>query len=106
MLLQRRNIARLLFFLLAIITCTLFGYFISEAILYQEHIQAAEHIELAVYQTCNMEIVVEPDSITLYDVAYWRSVERRSDSSTATQEVLIICFIENDDQWQCNCEDR
>lgn len=91
--------------LLIVLGVALLGYLIIQALLQRERVGAAEQIEQAVLEACNLKVTVEPNSVSLYDVPYWSITENRT-SDVTDEEIRITCFVANDDKWQCNCEDR
>ena len=99
---SKNRMIRYMLYVLVAFTVILLGYLVVRSLLYQQSVEAAERIELAVFQTCNIEISVEPSTVSLYDIAYWSSVEQISPEEG---EVLITCYIANNDEWQCVCED-
>lgn len=100
--LLRKRIALGVVCLLLFLIVGFVGYLVIEALLRQERVQVAEQIELAVLQTCSLQVTVEPKSVTLYDVPYWSNERQDLDPE---EGAMITCFMTNNNDWQCNCVD-
>jgi len=60
--------------------------------------EIASDIETAINNACDLEIIVEPSTVPVYDIDYWSTVLQESNTR-------ITCVAGNSN-WSCDCDDR
>jgi hypothetical protein len=102
---QYRFFNRRVLYLLIVLIVILLAYSIIQGGIQNQRVQAAEQIEATIQQACNIQVDVDPASVSVYDVAYWSSAESVNSGSEA-EEMLITCSSARDNQWRCSCEEN
>ena len=73
-------------------------YFVGKTWLQAQLSRDAESIENAVLRDCSIVIAVEPETVPVYDILYWSTINR----VPVKDAVHVACGVPRD-EWQCTC---